>query len=52
MRRDLPIELVAEDDHILELIGNRVLLRIPAVPDLSFIEEAEPPIVAPPALFR
>src|SRR5690242_18153496 len=41
MRRDLPVELVAEDDHIFKLIGNGVLLRIPAVPDLSFLEKAE-----------
>src|SRR5258708_584531 len=38
MRRDLPVELIAEDDDVLELLGNGVLLRIPAVPDLGLIE--------------
>ncbi len=41
MCRDLLIELIAEDDHVLALFGVRVLLGIAAVPDLRLIEEAE-----------
>src|SRR5579884_595117 len=41
MRHDLSVELVAEHNHILELVGNWILLRIAAVPDLRFAEETE-----------
>jgi hypothetical protein len=42
MRRDLPVELVTQDDDVLKMVGNWILLRIPAVPDLGLMEEAEP----------
>src|SRR6185312_14600134 len=41
MGRNLPVELVTQYDHVLELVGNRVLLGISAVPDLCFLKKAE-----------
>jgi hypothetical protein len=38
---DLPIELVAQYNHVLKLIGDRILLRISGIPDLRFAEKAE-----------
>jgi hypothetical protein len=42
VRHDLAVELVTQHNHILELIGNRILVRISAIPDLGLAEEAEP----------
>jgi hypothetical protein len=42
MRRDFPIELVAQNNHVLKLIREGILVRLTAVPDLRLSEEAEP----------
>jgi len=41
VRHDLSVELVAQRNYILELIGNGILVRISAVPDLGLTKEAE-----------
>ena len=41
MRDDFSIEFITEYNDILELLGNGTLLRIAAVPDVCFAEEAE-----------
>ena len=41
MRRNFPIELVAQNNHVLKLIREGILIRFAAVPDLRFSEEAE-----------
>jgi hypothetical protein len=41
MGRHLGIELIAEYDHIVELVGDSLLCRIPGVPNASFTQEVE-----------
>src|ERR1700751_3191643 len=41
MRDNLAVEFIAEYNHILKLIGDWVLFRIAAVPNLRLAEEAE-----------
>ncbi len=41
MARDLPIELVTEDNHILELTGKAPPLESAVIPDLGFPQEVE-----------
>ncbi len=41
MRHNLPVELVTQYDQILELIRNRILFGIAAVPNLCLAEKAE-----------
>ena len=41
MSCDFLIELIAQDDHVLELVRQRVLVWFPAEPDLGFPKEAE-----------
>jgi hypothetical protein len=41
VRDDLPVELVAQRDRVLELIAKSPLLRLPVVPDLRLAQEVE-----------
>lgn len=42
VRFDLLIELVAQDNHILEMVGEHGVIRALVVPELSFPQEVEP----------
>ena len=48
VRCDLLIELIAEDNHILELVGEHRLIRALVVPELGFPQEVEPGLLHHP----
>ena len=48
MRSDLLIKLIAEDNYILELIGEHRLVRALVVPELGLPQEVEPGLLHHP----
>jgi hypothetical protein len=49
---DLPIELVAQDNHVLAVTGQTLLCGIARVPDARLAHKVEPPVVDDCGLFQ
>jgi hypothetical protein len=45
MIEDLPIELIAEEDHVLAITRQKLFIRVSGIPDSGFRHEVEPSAV-------